>query len=405
MTYEKQILGVLKNDVGADACNHVVLAGDMDNNGWMDLVVCGKAGSLAILRNGEKYDRWQRFIVAEDLTGVGSAAALCDLTGNGYPDIILTGAENGAVTWFENPGDLSAKWEKHESFVTDCNGYTDMVVADNLLGDGRRCLMRVGAKEEGATVYCAPIPADAKAAWDAPAVLAESLKDENAELGLSVPAQGLAFGDIDGDGHMEFVCGSRWFKREGDAFVGHVYMTGKVACRIALADIDGKDDLAIIACESNAVSAHELSGATLSVYRKGLEIADMWEEQVICDSIRDCGTLVVGSFTGNATPDILVGEVGQAGLTRSLHTFKKPAHLGGFTFTSDTTRYLSVGEQPAIRMFQNVGGLFAEQVICPANGLYVGTLANVMHSATPSLVGAPLLGSERWALHCYTARA
>jgi len=52
-----------------------------------------------------------------------------------------------------------------------------------------------------------------------------------------------------------------------------------------------------------------------------------------------------------------------------------------------------------------VGGLFAEQVICPANGLYVGTLANVMHSATPSLVGAPLLGSERWALHCYTARA
>ena len=405
MIYEKQILGVLRNDVDADSCNQVVLSGDMDNNGWMDLVVCGNAGSLAILRNGEKYDRWQRFIIAENLNNVGPAAVLCDLTGNGSLDIILSGAEDGVVTWFENPGALNGTWEKHEAFVTDCNGYTDMVVADNLLGDGRRCLMLVGAKEEGATVYCAPIPANAKEAWEAPMVLAEGLMDENAELDIAVPAQGLAYGDIDGDGHMEFVCGSRWFKREGDAFVGHLYMTGKVACRIALADIDGKDDLAIIACESNAVSAHELSGATLSVFRKGLEITEMWEEQALCDNIRDCGTLIVGSFTGSTTPDIIVGEVGQAGLTRSLHTFKKPAHLGGFTFSSDTTRYLSEGEQPAIRMFQNVGGLFIEQVICSANGLYVGTLANVMHSATPSLVGAPLLGSERWALHCYTARA
>lgn len=403
MTYEKQILGVLRNDVGPDACNNVVLAGDMDNNGWMDLVVCGNAGSLAILRNGENFTRWERFIIDNEVSGVGPAAVLCDLTGNGYLDIVLSGDKDGAVIWYENPGDLSAQWEKHTAFTAECDGITDMVLADNLLGDGRRCLLLVGTKETGACVYCAPIPADAKSEW-VPAVLADGLMDENADLGITVPSKGLAFGDIDGDGHMEFVCGSRWFKREGESFVGHVYMTGKVSCRIALADIDGKDDLAIIACENDAVSAHEMSGAALSVFRKGLEITELWEEQVICDNIRDCGTLIVGNFTGHATPDIIVGEIGQAGLTRSLHTFKKPAHLGGFTFTSDTTRYLSEGEQPAIRLFQNVGGLFIEQVICSANGLYVGQLANVLHTEQPSLIGAPLLGSERWALHCYTAR-
>lgn len=388
MTYEKRILGVLRNEAGPDACNTVVLAGDMDNNGWMDLVVCGNAGSLAILRNGENFDRWQRFILDDGVSGVGPAAVLCDLTGNGYLDIVLTGDKTGEVIWYENPGDLTAKWEKHEAFTADCDGITDLVLADNLLGDGRRCLLLTGSKETGAAVYCAPIPADAKSAWEAPAVLADALMDHD------TASKGLAFGDIDGDGHMEFVCGSRWFKREGDAFVGHAYADGKSVCRVALADIDGKDDLAIIACEEN----------TLSVFRKGLEITEMWEEQVICDNINNCGTLIVGNYTGSATPDIIVGELGTAGLTRSLHTFKKPAHLGGFSFTSDTTRYLSEGEQPAIRLFQNVGGLFNENVICAANGLCAGQLANVLHTERPSLVGAPLLGSERWALHCYTAR-
>ena len=405
MTFEKQILGVLRNEVGPEACNNIVLAGDMDNNGWQDLVVCGNAGSLAVLRNGENFDRWQRIIVDEEVSGIGTAGILCDLTGNGYLDIVLAGdATNDQVIWYENPGDLTAKWEKHVAFATGNCGYTDMVLADNLLGDGRRCLLLVNTAEEGANVLCAPIPADAKQPWEAPMVLAENLMDENTELNITAPAMGLAAGDIDGDGHMEFVCGSRWFKREGDSFVGHKYAQDKVACRVALGDIDGKDDLAIIVCESAAVAAYEMTGATLSVYRKGLEITEMWEEQVICDSIQDCGTLIVSSFTGGSKPDIIVGEVGQEGLTRSLHTFKKPAHLGGFTFASDTTRYLSAGQQPAIRLFQNVDGLFIEQVICAANGLYVGALANVLHTELPSLVGAPKLGSERWALHCYTAR-
>ena len=405
MIFEKQILGVLRNEVGSDACNNIVLSGDMDNNGWNDLVVCGNAGSLAILKNGENFDRWQRVILDDQVSGIGTAGVLCDLTGNGYLDIVLAGdSTSDAVIWYENPGDLNAKWEKHVAFTTGCNGFTDMVLADNLLGDGRPCLLMVNTAEAGANVLCAPLPADPKAPWAAPMVLAEGLMDENTELGISAPSMGLAAGDIDGDGHMEFVCGNYWFKREGAEFVKHAYCTGKVSCRIALGDIDGKDDLSIVVCESAAVSAYELSGATLSVFRKGLEITDLWEEQIICDNICDCGSLIVGSFTGNAKPEIIVGEIGLEGLTRSLHTFKKPAHLGGFRFGSDTTRYLSAGEQPTIRMFQNVDGLFIEQVICGVNGLYVGSLTNVLHGKTLSLVGAPKLGSERWALHCYTAR-
>ncbi len=405
MIFEKQVLGVLRNEIGPDSCNNIVLAGDMDLNGWNDLVVCGNAGNLAVLYNGENYRRWDRVILDDNVSGIGKAGALVDLTGNGYPDIVLAGDDTSdAVIWYENPGVMGEKWEKHTAFATGSNGFADMALVDNLLGDGRRCLMMTNLTEKGTNVLCAPLPANAKETWPAPMVLAEGLMDENAELGISVPSMGLAAGDLDGDGYVEFVCGCRWFKREGDQFVGHEYCTGKVSCRIALGDIDGKDELNIVVCESAAISAYELTGATLSVFRKGLEIEQMWEEQIICDNINDCGALLVGNFTGAAKPDIIVGEIGQAGLARSLHTFKKPAHLGGFRTMGDTTRYLHAGKAPATRIFSEVDGLFIEQVIDADTGMYVGTLTNVLHGERPSLVGAPLLGSERWALHCYTAR-
>ena len=42
---------------------------------------------------------------------------------------------------------------------------------------------------------------------------------------------------------------------EGLVFVGHKYCENKVSCRVAVGDVDGKDELAIVVCERAASPA------------------------------------------------------------------------------------------------------------------------------------------------------
>ena len=100
-----------------------------------------------------------------------------------------------------------------------------------------------------------------------------------------------------------------------------------------------------------------------------------------------------------------MGEIGQEGLTRVLCSSTKPAHLGGFNFSQPTTRYLSQGAQPTVRIFENIDGdVFIENAIAKDTGLFAGALADVLHIARPSLLGVPKIGPERWGVLCYTAR-
>jgi len=396
MTFEKQVFGALRNEVGKDACNNILLIGDMNRNGWNDVVICGHNGRLSILKNGEAYRRWEHEILSESMEHIGTCGVLCDVTGNGYPDIVLFGdEENASVIWFENPGKEDKQWACHEAFTLSNPGVYDAVYAENLLGDNRAGILFTCTGENGTDVYFASLPD-----WTLTKVAAD-LMDVNEKQSFTAASVGLAVGDLDGDGKSEFVCGNFWFKRDGEGFTAYTYCRDKVGARIILADVDATDTLSIVSCERDAVSEYELPGATLSVYKQGLDMESLWDEEVLSAEIIDCGLLCAGQMFGSAN-DILVGEIGLEGQTSGLCTFKKPAHLGGFDFTSDTTRYLAAGENPQTFAFVKSGEGYEQKVVAES-GLFAGAIADVLHNGALSLVGVPKIGPERWAIQCYTA--
>ena len=59
-----------------------------------------------------------------------------------------------------------------------------------------------------------------------------------------------------------------------------------------------------------------------------------------------------------------------------------------------------------IHLFTTENGAdFREQLLSADTGMFVGTLADVLHTHTDrlSLIGMPKIGAERWGLHCFTA--
>jgi hypothetical protein len=386
--FTKKVIGTLENDVPPSQMNLFMGAGDIDNDGRIDLVVCGVNGKLAWFRNSDNGTKFCRHDI-DEVEARSTGGAVVDLTGNGYPDIIVAGDYRSPdIYWWENPAGTGGPWRRRLLLRTAGNKHHDLVVGD-IKNTGERGIVVSNQYSEdnaGTTYYYVPIPADPHISpWPGVEIIATGKYESNPEYrepNRKQPEEGLAVADIDGDGRFELVAGTWWLKHIPElGWQEHRFARGYVTTKIAVADIDGDGRNEIVLSEGDPCIFGRRDGGKLAWFSRGTDPTDYWVEHQIDCGLLDGHTLSAGDICGNGNADLAVGECGTAfGVDKSVYT----------------------GRAPETLVYENDGtGGFTRHVIDRGTGSHDAMLLDLRGHGVPDIVSKPIFGPERWDVHVF----
>lgn len=380
--YEKHIIGELINATEDGQMNTFCGIGDFDGDGKLDLAVCGRNGEMAWFENSGKSMPWKKHHIA-DISHQECGGCTIDLTGNGLADII-NGSDwkNDEMSWWENSGDDS-EWKRHIIAKTARGQQHDTLLAD-IKNDGRKYLIFTNQGKASA-IYCVPIPDDPyQSPWPDLEIIADgkTLPNPHQESGVQ-PDEGLAVGDIDGDGKLELVSGVSWYKWMDGRWICHCfteenYITNKIV--IADIDQDGKNE--ILLSEGDAWIYGKTEGGKLAWFKPREEDYEgLWTEHIIETGLLDAHSLAVADLCGNGNLDIFVGEIGAC--------------------RGSSDDY--VVRPPRLMVYENDGnGHFSTRyIIDEGTGIHEAVLTDLTGDGTLDIAGKPLHGPEKWNLHVW----
>jgi hypothetical protein len=277
---------------------HIKVAGDLNGDGKADVVVASSKGGPLVWYAAP---HWSKHVIAPS-GGWSTDAALADMDGDGDLDVVISDwYTHGRLEWYENPapqGDPAADpWKRHP--IGDLRAH-DVEVGD-IDGDGE---LEIATRRQGADGNQILLwKRDPAGAW--------------ARRVLDCPAgEGLALGDLTGDGRLDLVIGGRWYEAPREIMRGtwteRVYAEWPIDSVVKVADLDRDGRAEILLTRSEG--PHQVSWFAAPADPRG----GMWTEHVIADGIAFAHSLAVGDIDGDGALDVVIAEMHQSPLKRVL---------------------------------------------------------------------------------------
>ena len=363
--------------------NTLLAVGDVNGDGRPDVVVAGRSGRMVWLENPgpDASGPWDQHRI-DEVQHMECGGSLVDLTGDGLLDVINgNDATADQIFWWQNPGRCGEAWTRHVIATTSKNQFHDTTIGN--VGDGRPSL--VFTNQQGGTNVCrVPLPADpTQCPWPGREVIAaaRSVPKPGSDADQRQPEEGIAVGDVDGDGVNEVVSGTCWYKLVGATWEAHRFAPDTyVSTKVAIGDVDGDGRNEILLSEGDPCIYGKPQGGKLAWFRPPGDVTGMWDEHVLADGLLDAHTLRLGDVCGTGRPDILTGEIG-----------KPDRQTGGYA-----------QREPRVLLFENLGrGEFRPHVIDEGTGIHDAALADVWNRGVLDIVGRPLHGPEKWNVHVW----
>jgi len=189
----------LQIDDGAPPAMHAKTVGDLDGDGFLDLIVAGADGTIYWY----EYPSWARHtvILASETTSRWSTdIEAADVDGDGEQDLVVSDwYGNRYIGWFENLGS-GGSWSFHEIGSPRAH---DIEVGD-LDGDGD---LDVVTRQQGGDGNEIVFWRQESSGWTQKTVTAPT-------------GEGLHLADLDLDGDLDVVIGGSWFENTGDIIAG-----------------------------------------------------------------------------------------------------------------------------------------------------------------------------------------